>query len=587
VNIDLIEQHGFKLLDLIEETSRVIIWKAVQTTLDRSVFLVILKEEAAADPLEVKYFLQIAQQFAKLKNDSLAAVFDIISENDSHYAIMEYVDGQNLDELLESHGPLEFEHIMQVALSVTGCLQQLWNNSRIIHRNLKGSTIRYDSRGIAKITDFSLAVISSKDFDSSIIDKGHILGSPSFLSPEQSRADETIAPQSDMYALGALLYYLATGKAPFSEHNGSEILNAHLLSQLSPPHLKNAKLPAIFSKLLHKLMMKDPAYRYKNWEEIQHDLHSIIAHREPVCLHLNLKHASTIKPDFTEKITADEQPVYKIKTKKRNEYLSSMQDKHVSHHHEADKKSQQLKTQLICWAGLALWFVALFWFRAVIQTTPVAQQKPDNQSNSVIDSPGSQELTPSQAGPTSANSSNSAKSSTKINKKISQKMPTELMQTLAKALANNSPASAINTLRNATEDFSEKNEVLALLIEIPSSDQLVTQHLLNNTGKSLVMNFKGKPRKVIPKGVKNNIVQLEAKGRSIDLNISKLNIEQKINWINPPANTAENIATLLLYLQKGDTKQARKYADKCGLLTEVAIEAVEIKTTVNNLVQEF
>jgi hypothetical protein len=126
-----------------------------------------------------------------------------------------------------------------------------------------------------------------------------------------------------------------------------------------------------------------------------------------------------------------------------------------------------------------------------------------------------------------------------------------------------------------------------LLIEIPSSDQLVTQHLLNNTGKSLVMNFKGKPRKVIPKGVKNNIVQLEAKGRSIDLNISKLNIEQKINWINPPANTAENIATLLLYLQKGDTKQARKYADKCGLLTEVAIEAVEIKTTVNNLVQEF
>jgi serine/threonine-protein kinase len=445
VNIDLIEQHGFKLLDLIEETSRVYIWKAIQTTLDRAVFLVILKEDACTDPLEIKYFLQIAQQFAKLKSESLAAVFDIVSEDDIHYVIMEYVDGETLDELLQHRGPLDFKHTIQVALSITGCLKQLWNSSRIIHRNIKGSTIRYDTRGIAKITDFSLAVIASPEFNPAVIDKGHVLGAPSFLSPEQSRADETIVFQSDMYALGALLYYISTGRAPFSELDAPTILRAHLEATLPPPHQVNPELPPIFSRLLHKLMMKDPQYRYRNWEEIQHDLHCILDGKEPVCARPNLERSSTIKTDFSEPVKDQEQSLsFKIKTKKRNEYLSSMQDKHVSHHHAADEKSQQFKLQLICWALLALWLTALFWFRAVIQAGPQNNEPlPPSltQGNPTGDTPEMQTNTWLAAMPPDVTID--TLDSAVPDRKALQTIPEDLLENLAMALARNDPAAAI------------------------------------------------------------------------------------------------------------------------------------------------
>jgi len=579
VNIDLIEQHGFKLLDLIEETSRVYIWKAIQTTLDRSVFLVILKEEASSDPLEIKYFLQIAQQFAKLKSESLAAVFDIVSENNIHYAIMEHVDGETLDALLKQRGPFDFKHSIQVALSITGCLKQLWNNSRIIHRNIKGSTIRYDSRGIAKITDFSLAVIASPEFNPSVIDKGHVLGAPSFLSPEQSRADETIVLQSDMYAMGALLYYISTGRAPFSELTAPDILRAHLTAQLPPPHLVNPELPVIFSKLLHKLMMKDPKYRYQNWEEIQHDLHCILGGKEPVCARPNLEKPSTIKTDFSANTQDQEQALsFKIKTKKRNQYLSSMQDKHVSHHHEVDKKSQQFNIQLICWGLLTLWLVALFWFRAVIQVEPQSsetQPPPRTPDNAAINTPDAQTKTWLSTMPPDVTIDTLNPSAP--DGKPAQKIPEDLLENLAAALARNAPDIAITTLAGDNRDFDRKDTMLSLLKSVPTADQLVAQHLLENAGRPLVMNFKGKPRKVIPQRVTGNIVQLEANGKSIDLNISNLSIDQKLNWMDPPVNAAEHIATVLLLLQNGNPSKAAQHTDKCGVLAEITARAIELR----------
>ena len=557
MNIDLIEQHGFKLLDLVEKTSRVYIWRAVQTTLDRSVFLVILNEESSANLPEVKYFLHIAQQFAKLKSESLAAIFDIVSEDNIHYVIMEDVEGESLDEILQKGETLDFRHIMRVALSIAGCLKQLWNKYHIIHRNLKGSTIRFDSRGIAKITDFSLAVVASDDFDISVIDKGHVLGAPSFLSPEQSRADEALSPHSDMYALGAVLYYISTGQAPFSDLEDPDILSAHLSSQLTPPHHLNPELPPVFSRLLHKLMMKEKEDRYQNWEEIQHDLHCIVSHKEPVCAQSNIEHESSVKPEFSERMPDEKQQIsFKIKPKKRNKYLSSMQDKHVSHHHEFDLKKQRKTTQLILWSILVIWFATLFWFRTVHQVDP------QNQRNLLEN-----------GKPTEAAETNQRQQGNK-----SGNIPQTLVEAIAKALAQNDLSAAITAAANDNHEYFDKVEVLALLKRVPSSDILVAKHLRKNIDKALVLNFKGKPRKVLPRDVNNNTVKLEANGRFIYLKIATLSVEQKINWIDDPVTTEDNIATALLFLQGPNTAKVAKYAAKCGPLDEAMQKAVQIKT---------
>jgi len=585
VNIDRIEQHGFKLLDLVEKTSRVYIWRAVQTTLDRSVFLVILNEEASADPLAIKYFLQIAQQFAKLKSESLAAIFDIVSEADLHYVIMEYVDGETLDEILQSGESFDFKQLMQVAQSVAGCLKQLWNNSCIIHRNIKGSTIRFDSRGIAKITDFSLAVVVSPEFDIAVIDQGHVLGAPSFLSPEQACGDNTCSPCSDMYALGALLYYISTGKAPFSELDAPEILNAHLSLQLTPPHLLNPVMPLIFSRLLYKLMMKAPEYRYQNWEEVQHDLHCIVAHKEPVCARSDLMHLSSLKADFREPLPDGEQQLtFKIKPRKRNQYLSSMQDRHVSHHHEADAKSQRRTAQLLCWGVLALWLAVLFWFRAVLQVDPLPPQdlreQPQRSGSALeelIPTEKQPQPEPTETGP-DRQSGTASDPLQPDGRKTAQKIPPALLKSIAAALAANNIAAALTAVADEGGGYAQQQALLALLKEVPPPERMVADYLQKSIGQPLVMNIKGVPRKVSPRSVSSHVVQLEANERAFDQDIASLSIEQKLNWINAPATVPEYIAVALLHLQSPNPAAAVAYAPGCGALSEAVEAAVKLRT---------
>ena len=578
MNIDIIEQQGFKLLDLIEETNRVYTWKAVQRNLERSVFLTILKEGPSADPLEVEYFLHIARQFAKTKSDSIVAVFDIVSKENLHYVIMEHVEGESLEEMVEREHPFDFKQIMQVAFSVTGGLKQIWNNSRIIHRNIQGSTIRYDARGIAKIIDFSLAVIADPEFDISVIDKGHVLGNPSFIAPEQSHADEIITAQSDMYAMGALLYYISTGTAPFSSLDADEILDAQLSSQLTPPHHLNTELPPVFSRLLHKLMMKDARYRYQNWEEIHHDLHCIISDKKPICANSDLAHQSSVAPDFSEIISEKNQEpqlAVRIKKKKRNEYLSSIQDKHVSQHQDADTKKGERTTQLICWGLLMLWLAAIFWYRSVLQVDPQKQQDLLNRGKQALKSfeeliPESNDESPDETAG-SVTDLNPAEQNERI-KEISR----VATATIAKALANNNLSDAINALVSTPDELPQKTEIMALLKGVPAPDQLVADFLIKNTGKAQVMNFKGKPHKVMPVKVINNMVTLEANGKSMDLDISTLSVEQKLNWIGNPSTAEENLAKVLMLLQSQRRTEAAELASACGILAEAVEQAVKL-----------
>ncbi|MDD2598742.1 MAG: serine/threonine-protein kinase [Kiritimatiellae bacterium] len=596
MNIERIEQHGFKLLDLVEETSRVCIWRAVQTMLDRTVLLVILNEEAAADPLETGYFLQIAQHFAKLKSESLAAIFDIVSADDLHYAVLEHVEGKSIDEMLQQGGSLDFKHLMQVALSVTGALKQLWNHFNIIHRNIKGSTIRFDARGIAKITDFSLAIIASPDFDVSVIDKGHVLGAPPFLSPEQSRGDEVISTGSDMYALGALLYYAATGKAPFAELDAPEILNAHLRLQLTPPHLLKPALPPLFSRLLHKLMMKKPEHRYRNWEEVQHDLHCIVNGREPVCASTDLTRLSTIEADFSAQAQSDTPPpTFKIKPKKRNQYLSSMRDRHVMQHHEADEKNQRAMTQLLWWSVLMVWFAALFWYRTVLQIDPLRRQELRQRGEDIgaaleeLIPLGQKQLEPELPAETPDMESDGAtnaldiseeqvavvaRSATPDTPSATPDMPSATLDTIAAALAANDISAAIAAMTLDSQDYPQREALIALLQRVPSAEQIVAKHLLKNIDQPLVLNFKGVPRKVIPRAVKGHTVQLEANERSVNLDISTLTTEQKLNWIEKPVTVEEHIATAMLQLQSSEPAKAASYAAGCGALAGAVERAI-------------
>ena len=177
-------------------------------------------------------------------------MFDIVSEGDLHYVVMEHVEGPTLEELVTSHGPLSIDKILRIATALINSLEQMWQTAHIVHRNLKSSTIRLDPRGVAKITDFSLAITAGIGVDATSLDGGHIVGTPCYLSPEQAQGSHMLNNQSDMYALGVVLYHLATGKVPFEDLPVVSILTGHIKQQIPPPHVLNRHLPSSFSWLL-------------------------------------------------------------------------------------------------------------------------------------------------------------------------------------------------------------------------------------------------------------------------------------------------------------------------------------------------
>ncbi len=591
MNEEQIKTHGITMLDLIEETSRVYVWRAVQTKLERSVFLVILKEEPSADPVATEYFLLIARQFAKIKCESLAAIFDIISEGNLHYVIMEHVDGSSLDEIIRDKGPLKYTQVLQVATSITGCLKQLWHNSSIIHRNLKGSTIRFDTRGIAKVMDFSLAIIDNPEFDPEIIDKGHVTGTPPFLSPEQVRGGRQLSTESDMYMLGALLYYISTGKAPFSELEAKDILAAHVSKTLPPPHTLNPDLPVSFSQLLHKLMMKEPQHRYRNWTELHHDLHCLMDGKKPICANVDILHLSTIVPDFTELEKQESQePSFIIKTKKRNKHLAKIQDKHVIQHHEADQKSRQFRQRIIWCVALGSWFVIIFWFRAVIQHDPERREKLLKKSRGITsaleglttkktevfiqpieiepNAPPAAVLKPIEA--------ETEENAEQPDPAPSLPLPAMLVNRLAQDFKRGDLNAAIATAADQSITFAGKDHLLETLKSIPQPDTVVAKHLKNNIGRPLVMNFKGQPRKVIPQSVSNGKVKLEANNRSVNVSIADLSAEQKSLWVDTPDTLQEYTVLCLLLLQTPQANQALIYAEHCGVLGPIIERAAAL-----------
>jgi serine/threonine protein kinase len=587
VNKTLIKSHGIELVELIDTTSRIYLWKAVQKTLDRTVFLLVLNDELSADEESSRYFILIARQFAKLKSESLAAIFDIVSDGQLHYVVMEYVEGFTLESFLQREGALPFDRLMQIATSVSSAMKTLWNHSRIIHRNLKSASIRFDSRGIAKLTDFTLAIIDAPDFDPEVIDRGHVLGAPSYISPERIGGNTPLTTQSDMYSLGALLYCLSTGKAPFAELRTEEILKAHLTESITAPHRIVTTLPVDFSRVLHRLMIKNPIFRYRNWEEVHHDLHALMEGREPICTQLDPTHLSTIEADFSQ-VADDLQPqkptAFKIKTKKRNRYLSEIQDRHLSRHHEADQRSSLKKRNFILWSILVAWLAALFCFRVAVQSGRLsdnpaamrAEAKIDGLISSivpsVIDTVEESAANVSEPRPVPDESAVTTLPAPATNDQLPE-LSTKLRRQFAELLRGGNTDAVIGLLEKNTKTFNGREEMLNTLKNLPDADELVARHLSRNLNRPLNMNIRNIPRTVVAREVRDRIVRLEANGRTVDCDITDLTPEQKANWIGEPQSIGENIVLALLLLQSSNAAQATLYAKGCGVLAPVINEA--------------
>lgn len=240
---------------LVEEIGRggmAVVYKAYHPALERHVAIKVLPRELSFDASFVERFQREARAAGSLNHPHIVTVHDVGRADDSHFIVMEFVDGPSLTELLERRGSLPSSQATSIVAHIASALDYAHARG-FIHRDIKPGNILITVDGNAKLTDFGIVRPSE---GTRLTQTGSLLGTPAYMSPEQARGG-TIRPATDIYSLGIVTYELLSGAVPFSGGTVA-VLHAHLYD---PPDLR--VLPGAAQPVVGKALAKDPQARYR------------------------------------------------------------------------------------------------------------------------------------------------------------------------------------------------------------------------------------------------------------------------------------------------------------------------------------
>lgn len=261
--------NRYEILEQLGGGGMALVWKGKDTFLNRLVTIKVLRPEYASDQDFVRRFRREAQAVASLSHPNIVSIYDVGQENESHYLVMEYVDGESLKELIRREAPLSPPRAIQLARQIAEALEHAHENS-IIHRDVKPHNILITRSGRAKLTDFGIAQASA----STLTHTDTIVGSVHYISPEQAKG-EPAGPKSDIYALGVVLYEMLTGKVPYQADGAIGVALKHIQEQPLSLREINPMVPEDLEKVVLRAMDKIPERRHKSARALGEDLISI------------------------------------------------------------------------------------------------------------------------------------------------------------------------------------------------------------------------------------------------------------------------------------------------------------------------
>ena len=246
------------------------IYRARDARLKRDVALKILPEALTQDRTAIERFMREAHAASALNHPNILTIFDIGRHNDIHFIATEFVDGQTLRQRMD-RGPFSIGETLDVAIQVSGALVAA-HATGIIHRDIKPENIMLRTDGYVKVLDFGIAKLTErqpKDVESDAVTliqtatiPGMILGTASYMSPEQARGLEVDA-RSDIFSLGVVIYEMAAGRLPFSGPTISDVIASILQVEPSPLSAFVKNVPSELSWCVAKSLAKDREERYQ------------------------------------------------------------------------------------------------------------------------------------------------------------------------------------------------------------------------------------------------------------------------------------------------------------------------------------
>ena len=265
----VIEKLGrYVIVEEIGQGAMGVVYKAVDPLIDRTVAIKTINLDLSKEELEnfEKRFQREVQSAGKLNHPNIVTVYDVGRTEGVAYMAMEFLEGKELREILDSGVVLPIEKISHIASQVAEGLG-FAHERGIVHRDVKPANVMVMKNGLVKITDFGIAQMSSASRTMS----GMVMGSPKYMSPEQV-VGQAVDGRSDIFSLAVVVYEMLTGKTPFSGDNISAIMYQILNDEPIPPKAFNQSIPDSINHIVLKALAKHPDKRYQNAKDMARDL---------------------------------------------------------------------------------------------------------------------------------------------------------------------------------------------------------------------------------------------------------------------------------------------------------------------------
>ena len=287
-----------------------------------SVAIKVMSGDLLNNPEIKARFKQETESLIGISHSNLARVLDNgMTEDGTPFIVMEFVDGPSLADLIRNRMEMPYSRIANLMVQAAQGLDAAFKH-KIIHRDVKPANLMLGIDGVLKIVDFGLA---RNLFDTSSKAAENLLGTPRYMAPEQVRG-QSVDHRTDMYSLGASFYHLITGQPPFEAETPQALMMKHIQSPLVPLYVINPEVPADLSEVIHRLMAKDPADRYQEYDDLIAALREVEmtrlakekAREQALAEKSRVEEPPTlIPPDETTSARHDAQPVNVDATKPR------------------------------------------------------------------------------------------------------------------------------------------------------------------------------------------------------------------------------------------------------------------------------
>ena len=445
-----------------------------------------------------------------------------------------------------------------------------------VHRNLKPTAIYITPEGVAKLTDFSNAVLATPGTDITRFDNGMIVGTPNFIAPEQVDHAHPIDCRTDMYALGALLYFAFTGQIPFADEPPEQVIQSQVSALLPNPRKFRPNLPLSVCALIERLMMKHPDHRYANWGEVISDVKRLIESKP-------LRRSPLLGTGLSTVTSPDRVP------------NDAMQ--HAHHTSATQPTSPATFIRLILWIALAVWLFLFgnhrlgdpyHLYEKVAKRHPaIAPYLPTLRPARHAQQSEPYPSTPLRLLP----HSNSPKTAPVVSPPQTQTPPpavktgnaptqtvSDTVSAFHRALANAYKQGGVRsmqeltaTLPNDTSAMPQMQRIKDALAALEPLETVTARALEKVVGNEIGLIYLGKMRRVVPKTVTNGKVTLffGEQSRDVTLAIANLDDTEKIRLLGTDLTPAQAAAACIRLLENGKHDAARPYATTADSLAPI------------------